>query len=1375
MFDGELSLDHALLGQFLKSSEQFSPSDWSLFAAIAAEKALGLSALTSLGFSRTALNKFLKEGFILQEGEVRPVSLTKGTTEPGYKIPGSLGQVALRETDKQRLLRPLLVNLSELLGHRSVANQSARLQAGSLIFRPDAVVGKDPEFERDLLNSTTLAFDPAWLCATWKERTPAIVARVLCYALGPLAPCTPLYRWAVQSNHPQLEGDPLLLIFCTSHALHRQEEENTQLILSQLDSSSQLFLGAVLQFQKGEVSLANNLLDQGRAFAGARLPDIPGWSPLLALLLLANPLQEKRDAAEKWWRGRTQDTALKSAKRGLRTFLRYRDDTEGELRPLSPYKIPPEASAWEILFLGLTVYAFNRQETARRSWSKCLFRFASLWSAAGYSWMARQAQVLSFSLHNEQFSSEIPQKGSAQTKSFEARPGDLAQVVHVRQAWQIGLSALKKVAVEIATPTTKLRLQWYVSPQTASLNHPGLQEHHPGWGWTTIRRIPFNEAIKLRAEFPHEDQRALQVLKHALAPSLSDGLAPIKERDLPHAATLEALIQHPRVIDAARGGLAIEIVRGICQVETHEEPLHLRICVSPAGLGPGLNILSESEGRLSVVQVSPAMHDIIVTLKDDLRVPHAQANQALAVLGQLREGVPIKSPHLQSKNTQKADSTPTLRLTPVAGAWIVESGVRPFGPQGRFFLTGTGPALLNATHNGRNLRTERDFDLELKKTSELLAACSILCQSTANDSQAHEHNWTLGRDDILVLLSQVRASKISCAFDWPQSNAFALRGQVSTKNLHATLRSRKGWYVLSGSIELDNVTHLSLAELTRMPSLVRGRFIQLKNGDFIEVEKRVRRVLASLQGVESPENQPNQLKLSAARLASLQILSQKDEEGGSQLTLDNESRAAMALFEKKEHAPKKVSPELKATLRDYQVQGVSWLCHLGDLGLGACLADDMGLGKTIQIIAYLLTRPPGQIHLVVAPTSVCTNWLRELARFAPTLQGTEYIGAQRQKLFDQSQSHPSDKSQHARVFIVSYALLNEDRDHLKTIDWDTIVLDEAQFIKNPHSMRARAAFSLPARCRIAATGTPVENNLGDLWSLFHFINPDLLGNWRNFQVHFVNPIQRDNDHGARDALRRLIRPFLLRRTKDQVLKELPPLTRLRKEVQLNEQASLRYAGLRKEIYNKLYKRGGSEQSKLEVLAEITRLRRYCCHPRLVYPDAPDESPKLDAFLDLAAELLENKHRVLVFSQYVDFLHLARERLEELGLNYEYLDGSTPKAQRQESIDRFQGGEIPLFLISLKAGGLGLNLTAADFVIHLDPWWNPAVASQATDRAHRIGQNRPVTVYEFVTRDTIEEDILRLHASKKSLADSLLAGGEKVGSLSAKELIEWLKD
>jgi SNF2 family DNA or RNA helicase len=295
-----------------------------------------------------------------------------------------------------------------------------------------------------------------------------------------------------------------------------------------------------------------------------------------------------------------------------------------------------------------------------------------------------------------------------------------------------------------------------------------------------------------------------------------------------------------------------------------------------------------------------------------------------------------------------------------------------------------------------------------------------------------------------------------------------------------------------------------------------------------------------------------------------------------------------------------------------------------------------------------------------------------------------------------------------------------------------------------------------------------------LWSILSFVNPGLLGSWRSFSSRFIKPIEQRQDEQARALLQREIGPYVLRRTKSEVLADLPPLTLVHHMIELGEREALGYQRLRREIRDKLHTREGRRDNQLEILAEITRLRRYCCHPRLVVPDAPSDGAKLEALIDLVLELRDNQHRVLVFSQFVDFLALVRERFAETDISHQYLDGSTPKAERQARVEAFQAGEGTAFLISLKAGGFGLNLTAADYVIHLDPWWNPAVEAQATDRAHRIGQERPVTVYRLITKDTIEESIVALYEHKRALAEALLSEGGQAAQLSAGELVSLIE-
>jgi len=357
------------------------------------------------------------------------------------------------------------------------------------------------------------------------------------------------------------------------------------------------------------------------------------------------------------------------------------------------------------------------------------------------------------------------------------------------------------------------------------------------------------------------------------------------------------------------------------------------------------------------------------------------------------------------------------------------------------------------------------------------------------------------------------------------------------------------------------------------------------------------------------------------------------------------------------------------------------------------------------------------------------------------------------------------------VLLASYGLLHQEEETLTARSWNIVVFDEAQNLKNSATKRAKASRAIEAEFRVALSGTPIENYLEELWSLFNTINPGLLGSREGFQKRFAAPIERDRKLSAREALRALIRPFILRRTKSAVLRELPPRTEVNVEIELSSEERAFYEAMRRQAIATLAALDGpSGQRKIHILAEITRLRRACCHPALVDPSSRLESAKLAAFLDLIEELIRNRHKVLVFSQFVGHLEKVRAALDARGVRYQYLDGSVPASQRAERVQAFQGGAGDLFLISLKAGGAGLNLTAADYVIHLDPWWNPAVEDQASDRAHRIGQTRPVTIYRLLVRNSIEEKILDLHARKRDLAADLLDGAEMAARLGEDELI-----
>ena len=470
-----------------------------------------------------------------------------------------------------------------------------------------------------------------------------------------------------------------------------------------------------------------------------------------------------------------------------------------------------------------------------------------------------------------------------------------------------------------------------------------------------------------------------------------------------------------------------------------------------------------------------------------------------------------------------------------------------------------------------------------------------------------------------------------------------------------------------------------------------------------------------------------------------------------------------AINEAQEMVPA-VPSTLQAELRDYQVEGFVWMVRLASLSIGACLADDMGLGKTLQSLAAILYFAHQGPTLVVAPTSVCMNWEQEVSRFAPTLR-VHMLSGQDDRARVVRGLGPFD------LLITSYTLLQQEVEILEEVDWQCVVLDEAQAIKNAATKRSKAAKRLKARFRLITTGTPIENHLGELWNLFSFINPGLLGTYKQFNTRFGIPIEKYQDREARRKLKKLIRPFMLRRIKSQVLDELPPRTEITLRVEMSPEEMRFYEALRQQAIENIEGNAEKTGRHLRILAEIMRLRRACCNPRLITEDIEIPSTKLSVFAGIVDELLSSNHKALVFSQFTGHLALIREFLDEKSIHYMYLDGTTPSRERQRQVERFQAGEGDLFLISLKAGGLGLNLTAADYVIHMDPWWNPAVEDQAADRAHRIGQKRPVTVYRLVTANTIEEKIVRLHQEKRELANSLLEGADVSTRISAEELLE----
>jgi superfamily II DNA or RNA helicase len=1359
-------------------TQGLTPTEWRLLGALGLEHGLARSVLAALwggdGTNVQALEGWLERGvargLLVSVGPTRALGLTSAPSrESGYALKADLAQLVLRELSGRDALKDIALATQQLLGGRSVSDLGLALQLGDLrAFQRRFSVERLPRqiplrsAAEWLRVSICEPFDADWFVRTWADEAHAVARRVLREALDGARPCSALLAWLVSGfrelHDAEVQGELGGLL--TEHALASLHVEQARKYLPFVAPDSARGYAAVLAFVDGDAALAADQLELafGSSLrAGARrlpLPRCGSMTPVLGLLLGAREDESSRSLAKRLMSVGTSDAARDSG-RAFRALLRYLEQPESEHERIDVHDLGSGAAVWEILIAAHNVQLHQKQPETRARWAQHLVRLLADWQAGGYAWLAAQALLLARELSAEYADQELARLGVTAPASRPAL--SLWDLIAPKPEWQKTLQALSSVSEEVENAAeASLRVVWYVDMADGSMSRPGLQEQRTGSaGFSQGRRLSLSELHQLRDRLPPEDQRVLDATRE-----LSEG----RRELLPEA--FEQLVGHPRVVNGARGNLPVEVVRGVCRVTTQEDSGYVSVVVEPVGLARGISVLPEGEARLVVYRVTEAMQRVLDVLPHGMRVPQAHKSQLLNVLARLSQSVDVSSPDLGATREVEADVTPCLRFAPHAGAWQVQAGVRPFGSQGRFFVSGSGRASLTFVAGPERLRCERDFERERAGIDRLIAACPTL-SGAVEESEGRPHhevdNWVLSEVGVLTLLSELRRAELPHHVEWPESNRLRLRGD-SRSALRGRLRVNKGWYLVTGGLALDDVTEVALSELVHAPALAGGRFVRLPNGDYVELEERILRVLRALRAASARAKPRAELSLHAGAIAALERLASEDG-----FEVDAEVTGWLERVRELQTREFPVPPELRADLRPYQQEGYGWLSRLSALGLGACLADDMGLGKTVQILALLLARREAGPALVVAPTSVCANWAREAQRFAPDLEVIEYHSDGRAALLERVRESGANK-----LVVCSYQMLLQDQGKLGELDWGTAVLDEAQFIKNAQSLRAQAAFRLRAQQRIAATGTPVENHAADLWSIFHFLNPGLLGDFADFNRRFVKPIERDGAQAPEEQLGRVIQPYVLRRLKRDVLTELPPVTELSHEVQLSQDETLRYAMLRKQIHDKLFSSSGKRENKIEVLAEITRLRRFCCHPRLVFPDADQECSKIQAFLELVEELRENGHRALVFSQFVDFLALVRETLDERGISYEYLDGSTPQTARQQRVDAFQNGSASLFLISLKAGGFGLNLTAADYVIHLDPWWNPAVESQATDRAHRIGQQRRVTVYRLITKQTIEEKIVELHHKKRTLARSLLDGSGAAGKLSAAELVQLIE-
>lgn len=586
----------------------------------------------------------------------------------------------------------------------------------------------------------------------------------------------------------------------------------------------------------------------------------------------------------------------------------------------------------------------------------------------------------------------------------------------------------------------------------------------------------------------------------------------------------------------------------------------------------------------------------------------------------------------------------------------------------------------------------------------------------------------------------------------------------SEKQLVTNLTYNPHLNLLDLDFELEGVTAHELRELLGAVK-AKKNYYKLSDGSFFAIDERLKWQVTQLdERFDLNLNASEDALLTAPAFNAL-YLDRILSEDTRPVSYDAPYRKLLEAVKNPDPEEFPVPGKLKQILRAYQAKGYTWLRALSHYGLGGILADDMGLGKTLQAITLMIDDTTGKPALVVAPTSLLYNWEEEVRKFVPD-KSTRVIAGTKQERITLIGNIDEDD-----IVITSYGALKRDLQLYET-PFSYCIIDEAQHIKNPRSLNAQAVKAISAAHRFALSGTPIENTLTELWSIFDFILPGYLGDYKHFLSEYERPIIKENNHQRMEQLSMLIRPFILRRLKEEVLDELPPKIETKVSVELNKHQKKLYMAYVNQAKGELraYDKMPGGQRSMKILSVLTRLRQICCHPSLFMDNYNHEASKMALLTELIEDSLEGGHRLLIFSQFTSMLGMMRERLESMGIEYFYLDGSVPPIKRQQMVHDFNSGISDIFLISLKAGGTGLNLTGADVVIHYDPWWNPAVENQATDRAYRIGQKKCVQVYKLITAGTIEEKIWQLQKHKEGLIENVIRPGETfINKLSAAEL------
>ena len=960
---------------------------------------------------------------------------------------------------------------------------------------------------------------------------------------------------------------------------------------------------------------------------------------------------------------------------------------------------------------------------------------------------------------------------------------DVSKLIEIKSKWDLALDKLialnpnaeKNAAQNIQKTIKPVRLIWEFEKSYGHTLTAREQKFNKS-GWSKGRVVSLKRLKEETALFDYLSESDKKICR-AIDAYQSWGYYSKLEYTLQGLSALEAAVGIDNLYQSDDLSQVIEIIKREPEllVSHHGEQL----CLSIADLPDDISS-DEGQSAYDLKSINDTQYQLTVFSPEHLKVtdiigeaglliPISAKQKALAGIAAIAPFLDIQSDITEldtGLETHECDPNLVVNIHPIKNGLTFTCVVMPFGEKGPAFKPAVGNASLTTDLNGKRMATQRDLVREETLLDQLDQACPAFLNMPDN---------ILLLDDLqtaLAALEQLEMAITQVTFDlvlrWPKGKKVSLTKKLDSAHLQLAFSQKNEWFDITGDLQIDNEQVIDLRKLLELVKTSHGRFIELGQDQILALSDDLRHKLELINHVtDDGKFHP---------LASLQI--EEATTGMRMKTIHAWDEQTLKMHQANTLEPQ-IPSTFQAQLRDYQLVGFDWASRLAHWGAGACLADDMGLGKTLQALAILLSRASHGPSLVIAPTSVCFNWQQEALKFAPTLNIKIFSDSTNTKNREilLNELGPFD------CVIISYGLLQRESEILKDVHWHSIVADEAQALKNPLTKRTKAACALKSDFKMITTGTPIENNLTELWSLFRFINPGLLGNIKRFGERFSVPIENANEdplaaRKASQALKTLIQPFILRRMKNQVLTELPPRTEINVRVEMSPKERDFYEALRLNAIDNISQndqQANAGEQRIKMLAELVKLRQACCHPKLVMAETDIPSAKLAALDELLEELKLNNHKALIFSQFVGHLQLIKQHIEAKGLSYQYLDGSTPQKKRQKGVNAFQSGEGDVFLISLKAGGSGLNLTAADYVIHMDPWWNPAVEEQASDRAHRIGQTRPVTIYRLITQNTIEEKIVALHQHKRDLADKLLEGNEAVTKLSVDDMLNLLKE